>query len=387
MFSSLPTPRDVAPISADTEQEHDGIEVDSTAYAHTDLDIYGSRILIVDDEPVNLLLLERTLKRAGYSRLVSTLDSLQVASLCQYEPPDMVLLDLMMPKRDGFEILNDLAPLRNQYNLPVLVLTADSTSNTRCRALASGAKDFLTKPLNGTEVLLRVHNLLETTHLQRRLSQQNSQLEMRVRERTAELEKANEILERSQAELKSARIEVLERLAQAAEFRDDDTGRHTQRVGETAARIAEELGWKPARIELLRLAAPLHDVGKIGIPDSILLKTGKLTEEEFSIVKQHTTIGAQLLKEGRSALIHIAQSIALNHHERFDGKGYPRQLVGESIPLEGRIVAVADVFDALTHERPYKAAWSVEEARAEIEKGAGTQFDPHIVQAFLRLPF
>ena len=188
---------------------------------------------------------------------------------------------------------------------------------------------------------------------------------------------------RVQAEFEAAQTEVLDRLARAGEFRDDDTGQHTRRVGDMAAKLAARLGFDPKRVEIMRRAAPLHDIGKIGVPDSILLKPGKLTNEEFAVIKTHCEIGARLLGEGKSELVQMAQTIARSHHERFDGGGYPDKIGGEQIPIEGRIVAVVDVYDALTSERPYKAAWPIEKACAEIAANAGTQFDPAVVAAFL----
>jgi putative two-component system response regulator len=202
------------------------------------------------------------------------------------------------------------------------------------------------------------------------IQSQNQLLEAKVRERTRELE--------------AAQIEIIERLARAAEFRDDNTGQHTERVGQMAALLARELGLPDAQVSLIRRAAPLHDVGKIGIPDSILLKLGKLTAAEFELVKTHTTIGARILSGSRFPLLRLAEEIAFSHHEQWDGRGYAG-LVGDTIPLAGRIVTVADVFDALTQKRPYKAAWPVEEAVAEIARQRGRQFDPQVVDAFLRV--
>jgi len=190
---------------------------------------------------------------------------------------------------------------------------------------------------------------------------------------------------RVQAEFEAAQTEVLDRLARAGEFRDDDTGQHTRRVGQMAAKLAARCGFCPQRVEIMRRAAPLHDIGKIGVPDSILLKPGKLTGEEFEVIKTHCEIGARLLSDGKSDLVMMAQTIARTHHERFDGRGYPDKLGGETIPLEGRIVAVVDVYDALTSQRPYKAAWPIEKALAEIGSSAGTQFDPVVVKAFLAM--
>jgi putative two-component system response regulator len=342
--------------------------------------ISQARILIVDDEPVNVMLLERVLQQAGYESVVGINDSRQALGLCDAYQPDLLLLDLMMPFMDGHQILQELYEkgAENDY-LPVLVLTADISPETRRRALEGGAKDFLTKPFDHTEVLLRVKNLLETRYLYLQLRAQNQTLEEKVRDRTSELEQVNADLEKSQ-------MEILARLARAAEFRDDDTGQHTQRVGRIAELIGFQLGLDEEHIELIRLAAPLHDVGKIGISDLILLKPDRLSEEELQIMKTHAVIGAALLSDGHSPLMKTAEVIARTHHERWDGQGYPRRLKGEEIPIEGRILAVADVFDALTHERPYKPAWSVEEAVEEIKRQCGLQFDEAVVTAFLQLP-
>lgn len=324
-----------------------------------------ARLLVVDDEESNVSLLRRVLQRGGYTRVESCTDAREAVGAFQEFAPDLVLLDLRMPHKNGFEVMGEIGALIDAPTfLPIVVLTADDTREARRKALACGASDFLTKPFDATEVLQRVRNLLRTRFL-------NQNLEEKICERTRELE--------------DAQFEVLQRLAQAGEFRDDDTGRHTQRVGILAGALAGASGWEESQVHLMRQAAPLHDVGKIGISDLILLKPGKLTNEEFEMMKQHTTIGANILTNGHSALINMAERIALTHHERWDGNGYPRRLAGSAIPPEGRILTIVDVFDALTHERPYKKAWPICEALAEIEKQSGTQFDPNLVNAFLKL--
>lgn len=329
-------------------------------------------ILIVDDEAANLEFLRHVLAPEGYAELVELTDAEEALDRFDEISPDLVLLDLMMPGCDGFAFMDRLREhLTEGEYLPVLVATADTAAETRRRALSAGARDFLTKPLSPADVRLRVRNLLETRFLHEALRRTNGMLEQRVGERTRELVEA--------------RVEILDRLARAAEFRDDDTGQHTQRVGRVAARLAGLLGWESDRVELLRRAAPLHDVGKIGVPDTILLKDGPLTPEERQIMERHSMIGAEILGGSRVPLLRLAEEIALSHHERWDGLGYPKGLSEERIPPSGRIVAVADVFDSLTHERPYKHAWSVREALAEIEGNAGTQFDPDVVEALLRL--
>jgi putative two-component system response regulator len=322
------------------------------------------KVLVIDDEKANIRFLEIILQQAGYSNVYSVLDSRQSISLFRSIQPDIVLLDLSMPYMDGFTVMEQLHEEMVDNSVPILVLTADSTLVTRHRALKAGASDFLTKPLDEVEVLLRINNLLTTRF-------HNVLLEGKVRERTEELNRAQ--------------LETLQRLAIASEYRDDDTGVHINRVGIIAGSIAAVLGLPAEQIDLILRAAPLHDVGKIGIADSILLKPAKLTDEEFALMREHTVIGAKILSGSTSPWLQMAETIALTHHERWDGNGYPNKLSGEDIPLVGRIVAVADVFDALTHERPYKSAWSVAEARAEIEVQAGRQFDEQVIKAFLTL--
>jgi putative two-component system response regulator len=330
----------------------------------------NARILIVDDEPINVDLLRRLLERAGFSRLSSTNDSREAVDLYTRFRPDLILLDLHMPHRDGLEVMDELNQIAEASYLPILMLTGDDTPEAKREALSRGAKDFLNKPFHSDEVLLRIGTLLETRFLYLQIQSQNQILEAKVRDRTRELE--------------AAQIEIIERLARAAEFRDDNTGQHTERVGQMAALLARQIGLSDTQVSLIRRAAPLHDVGKIGIPDSVLLKLGKLTAAEFELVKTHTTIGARILSGSRFTILRLAEEIAFNHHERWDGKGY-NGISGSEIPLGGRIVAIADVFDALTQQRPYKPAWPVSDAIAEIDRQRGRQFDPALVDAFLRV--
>ena len=331
-----------------------------------------ARILVIDDHEPNVEALTRILHRVGFAAVNGTTDPLVGVRLVQEWDPDLILLDLHMPKLDGFGVLEAIRPhLDNGRYLPVLMLTADSSDDTKRRALAGGVKDFLTKPFDATEVLLRIENLLETRFLYAALRDQNLLLEARVTERTRELEQAQ--------------FEILQRLAAAAEFRDDDTGHHTQRVGRLAALLAQEVGLGVDHVDLIRRAAPLHDVGKIGIPDSILLKRGRLTGTERKVMETHTTIGAAMLAGGRSTLVQIAETIARSHHERWNGKGYPHGIAGEEIAIEARVVAVADFLDALTHDRPYRKAWSIEKTVATIVAERGQHFDPQLVDALLAL--
>lgn len=331
-----------------------------------------ARILMVDDQEYNLSLLERILRRAGFAQLRSTMNPMEIRSLLETFDPDIVLLDMHMPGLDGIEamaLIHEHAGTDGY--LPVLMLTADMTPEAKQRGLQAGVNDFLTKPYDRTEVVLRINNLLKTRFLHLQLQQQNNTLEDRVQARTSELQRAKE--------------EILQLLGRAAEYRDDMTGQHTQRVGLLSGMLAERLGLSPLEVEQIRMAAPLHDIGKIGVPDEILLKPDRFEPAEFDRMKTHTTIGADILLGSSFAVLKLAGIIALSHHEKWDGTGYPNGLRGEEIPLEARIVALADFYDALTHERPYKRAWTPEETREEVVRQRGAHFDPQVVDAFLDL--
>lgn len=326
-------------------------------------------ILIVDDQAANIRLLERLLTSAGYNRIHATTRSEEAASLVDHVSPDLILLDLHMPGLDGFGVLDALRPrLAAERYLPVLVVTADMGVDVRQRALGAGAKDFLNKPFDAVEALLRIRHLLTTRFLYLQLDTYNRGLEATVRERTRKLE--------------IARIDILDRLALAAEFRDDNTGEHTRRVGRAAGAIAATLGMAEADVLLIERAARLHDVGKIGIRDAILLKPGPLTPDEFNEMKRHTAIGAEILSGSMGPLLRTAEIIALSHHERWDGRGYPHGLHGDETPLAARITHIADVFDAMQHPRPQGLAVARDEAVAYIEQEAGRAFDPDVVRAF-----
>jgi putative two-component system response regulator len=251
------------------------------------------------------------------------------------------------------------------------VLTAELTDETRERALSNGAKDFVTKPFNRVEVLQRIYNMLEVRILHKRLKNQNQALEEKVRERTRQLEES--------------RLDIIERLGQAAEYKDNETGEHIIRMSHSAYLLAKAAGYSEDEAVLIREAAPMHDIGKIGIPDYILLKPDRLDEEEWRIMQTHVTIGAKLLDNSDHPLIQKARTIALTHHEKWDGSGYPGGLKGEAIPLEGRICAIADVFDALTSERPYKQAWSVQAALNMLQEQSGKHFDPTLIGLFISI--
>ena len=331
-------------------------------------DVKKATILVVDDQPVNVKLLEKVLAAEGYQHVISTTDSRDATSLYQKHRCDLVLLDLNMPHIDGFGVMEELRAVTDDYP-PVLVLTALKDRASRVRALEEGAKDFVSKPFDRVELLSRIRNMLEVRLLHKAVKNQNRILEERVLERTQELDET--------------RLEIIRRLGRAAEYRDNETGLHIIRMSQYSQLLGLAVGMSDAEANLLLNASPMHDIGKIGIPDQILLKQGKLTPGEWEIMKTHPTIGAEIMSGHHSELMQIAREIALYHHEKWDGSGYPHGLAGENIPLMGRIVAVADVFDALTTARPYKKAWKVEEAVDYIKQNRGAHFDPRLVDLFL----
>jgi putative two-component system response regulator len=332
------------------------------------------RILIVDDQAFNIAIISGLLREAGYQDIVTTRDPRSVPEVCAAERPDLVLLDFHMPAMTGLDVLGSISGLiHGAESLPVLIVTSDPTAQRRYDCLAAGARDFLTKPVDQIELLLRVRTHLLTRHLQRASERRADDLDDAVRARTVELEEA--------------RVESLTILAAVSEYHDDDTHQHTQRVGVTAARLAQGLGLTKSSVAEIRRAAPLHDLGKVAIPQQILLKPGPLTDEERAVMMRHVHFGAKMLDTARSPILRLAAEIAVSHHERWDGNGYLAGLSGEDIPLSGRITSVADVFDALTHERPYKKAWERERALEEIGSQAGRQFDPAVVEALLELDF
>ena len=326
------------------------------------------KILIVDDDQAVVGSLQRLFRRVGYAKPAGLTDSRMVVDFLKREQVDLIILDLHMPDVDGFQVLASLAPLvpPEEY-LPVLVLTGDDTPEVRQRALAAGAMDFPTKPFDPCEAEARVRNLLATRSLTQRLSGNRELLEERIWERTAELA--------------DTKTEILHRLARASEYRDDVTGRHAERVGLMASLIGAELGLDTKACDLIRRTAPLHDVGKIGVPDAVLRKPGRLTEEEHRVMRTHTTVGAQILGGSPHEILSVAATIARSHHERWEGGGHPDGTGGLDIPLNARIVAVADVFDVLTHDRPYKDAYPLDKAFQIVVHDRGTHFDPDVVDA------
>lgn len=327
----------------------------------------AAHIVVIDDEPGNLRLLSTMLERAGFQTVTALTDARELAPLIVESPVDLVITDLHMPLCDGFGVLDILTPLINLERLPVLVVTADGSPDARQRALTRGAKDFVTKPFDTIEVMLRVRNLLESRMLFQDLRKQNRTLLEAASGRTRELE--------------STRIEIIERLALAAEYRDDETSQHNRRVGDLSARLADAIGWTREDAGLLRRAAGLHDVGKIGIPDALLRKPGALTDSEVRVMRTHAAIGARILGGSHIPLLQLAETVAISHHERWDGTGYPRGLKGGAIPLAGRIVAVVDAFDAITSHRPYRAARPVHVAMQVLREQYDRHYEGRLIDA------
>ncbi|MDH4224948.1 MAG: response regulator [Deltaproteobacteria bacterium] len=330
--------------------------------------ILQCRILVVDDQEANARLMERLLTREGYRNITLLTDSRKVREAQAREPFDLILLDIRMPHLDGFGVMGELKAMGGDDYLPVLVMTAQTDTETKLKALAQGAKDFLYKPFDKAEALSRIHNLLEVRVMHTQIRDQNRILEEQVLQRTAQL--------------RQSQLEVVRRLGRAAEYRDNETGMHVVRMSKASAALGRAMGMDEGQCELILNTAPMHDVGKIGIPDHILLKGGKLTPHEWEVMQTHTVIGADLLGREPSQLLETASLIALTHHEKWDGSGYPQGLKGEAIPLFSRIIAVCDVYDALTSTRPYKNPWSAAEALAEIISRSGTHFDPRVVAHF-----
>jgi putative two-component system response regulator len=353
--------------------------------------LLGAKILIVDDEPINIKVVRKHLQAAGYRNFVTTTDPTTAMDILRAQQPNVVLLDVMMPEVNGLQILEWIRDDERFQHVPVLILTASTDSETKLSALELGATDFLAKPVDPLELLPRLRNVLIVKAHQDYLAGYSVKLEREVQKRTAEVE--------------MSRLRVIQCLARAGEYRDDTTGRHVIRVGRCAAILAAQLGYSQEKSAMVELAAQLHDIGKIGIPDAILLKPGKLSPEEYAVMKKHCEYGKAIidpttdseaelarkyvdlgLMPGQSfdsPLLTMAATIAMTHHERFNGCGYPAGIGGVAIPLEGRITAIVDVFDALHSPRPYKAAYPLEKCIEILQSGRGAEFDPTIHDALL----
>ncbi len=328
----------------------------------------NAKIFIADDQQINITLLSRILKLNGYNNVLATTDSRKVVDIFMQQDIDLLILDLEMPHTHGMDIIESLNQIEENNFLPILVITAATDEKTCYQALGKGAKDFITKPFRSEEVLLRIKNILEVSLLYKYLRDQNESLEKKVIDRTKELQ--------------DTRLEVIRRLGLAAEYRDNETGMHIIRMSKYSELLAMAAGLNDYDVDMILNASPMHDVGKIGISDNILLKPGSLTDTEWATMKSHTTIGAEILGKSEQPLLVSARIIALNHHERWDGNGYPHGIAGEQIPIFARIVSIADVFDALTSVRTYKKAWTEKDAYEEIVNQAGKQFDPVLIKHF-----
>jgi putative two-component system response regulator len=326
------------------------------------------RLLIVDDSRSSLALIGSVVKDLMVGELELCLSPLDALSKCDQRQFDLVIVDHIMPEMDGIAFTAALRSRPAYRIVPVIMVTSDLDKSVRIESIKAGATDFLHKPFDATELQARVSNLLA-------LRQAQVELADRAQWLTREVERAT-------AHLLAREEEIIYRLARAIEYRDGDTGEHVSRVAQISQLIAEGIGLPPDRCRMIYLAAPLHDIGKIGIADAILSKPGKLTDDEMAIMREHVTIGARILERGGSDLIRTAELIAQSHHEKWDGSGYPDRLSETDIPIEARIVAIADVFDALCSERPYKPAWPIEKAYAEIMRCSGTHFDPGCIAAF-----
>ena len=326
------------------------------------------RILLVDDNKTNLSLLTRLVEKLPDCVAIPYLHPEDVLADAPALEFDIAVIDFQMPVYSGIELLTELVRFENYRDKPVVFVTADTDTATRMAALNAGAIDFLTKPVNPLEFQARIKNLVALVDARNKLADKAEWLRIEV--------------EKAVVELRAREEEIIDRLTIAASYKDFETARHTRRVGLYSEAIARAYGMEARACSDIRLASPMHDIGKVAIPDAVLLKNGKLTEQEFAAMQRHTVVGCDILRESKSSLLQLAAEIAGSHHERWDGQGYPFRLSGETIPVSGRIVAIADNFDALTSARPYKEAWSVDRAVAHIRERSGSHFDPRCVAAF-----
>jgi putative two-component system response regulator len=353
--------------------------------------IKSSKIMIIDDEPLLIRVVRRFLQAEGYHQFLTVTDSREALVQINSQTPDVVLLDIMMPHVTGLDIMRARQTMTTAQFTPFIVLSASSDSRTKRSALELGASDFLNKPVDPSDLILRVQNALLIKAHQNHLSNYARELSLQVQLRTAELERSRE--------------QIIHCLAKAAEFRDNDTGKHVVRVGKFSSVIAGQLGFDAPFCRRIELAAQLHDVGKIGVPDSILLNPGKLDQVSFQVMQKHCDLGCSIIEplarhelevlkrrtpdgrlsreEQQSSLLIMAANIAKTHHENWDGTGYPNGLSEHRIPIEGRITAVADVYDALSSDRPYKRSFGREKSIEIIKSEIGKRLDPSVVAAFL----
>ncbi len=337
----------------------------------SDIPVLDSVVLLVDDDPLSLRLLSEILRMEGFCNVLSTTDPREVDDLCSAHDVDLIVLDIYMPYLNGFQVMARLQENDETAEIPIIVISALSDTETCNRVWENGAWDFLLKPFNHREVLSRIRNALQARLLYKQVRSNNERLERQIEERSREIY--------------HTRLKIIHRLSRAAEYRDNETGMHILRMSRYSMLLARGIGMSEKDCEVILHASPLHDIGKIGIPDSILLKQGRLSAGEWEIMKGHTLIGVKILDGDDCEFLEAARTIALGHHEKWDGSGYPHGRKGEAIPLMARIVAVADVFDALTSQRPYKEAWSMAHAFDYIRSEKGGHFDPLLAECFLDL--
>jgi putative two-component system response regulator len=336
-----------------------------------------SLILVVDDEDRNRRLMDALLVPLGYEVILAS-DGEEALRKVQETPPDVILLDIMMPGISGFDVARKLKENEETKIIPIVMVTALQDVENRIKAIEAGADDFLSKPVDKTELQARVHSLVQVKAYNDHIRNYQKELEAEVAKRTEELRKAFETI-------KTASLDTIYRLSRASEYKDEDTGAHIKRMSNYSAAVARQMGLSNETMETILYAAPMHDVGKIGIPDRILLKPGQLDPDEWKIMKQHAFIGGKILSGSDSGFLKLAEVIALTHHEKWDGSGYPIGLRGIAIPLAGRIAAIADVFDALLSRRPYKEPFPLEKSFAIIREGRDSHFDPDVVDAFFAI--
>jgi putative two-component system response regulator len=343
-----------------------------------------SRILVVEDDVMNSRLLATILTRLEYT-VETAFDGVTGLEKAQSSPPDLILLDINLPRMDGYEVARRLKQEDRTKIIPIVVISSFAEVENRVKALEAGADDFLSKPIDQVELRARVQSLLKVKLFNDHMANYQKTLEDEVEKRTRQLSETFEELKNAAEKIKKASLDTVFRLAQAVESRDGVTGIHIKRIGYYSTAIAKAMGLPPQDVELGLYAAPMHDIGKIGVPDRILLKPGPLDADEWKVMKLHTTIGGKILSNSDSHVIKMAEQIALTHHEKWDGSGYPDGLKGSQIPLWGRISAIVDVFDALTNDRPYKKAFPIDESLEILKKSTGTHFDPEVSEAFFSI--
>lgn len=343
-----------------------------------------AKILVVDDDENIRIVLQDILSSEGY-KIFQAGSGAEAVELARKAAPDVILLDIQMPDMDGLEVTRRIKKDPSSARIPVVIVTGLDDVQARVEALRSGADEFLVKPPHVAELNARVRSLVKVKAYHDHLLNYQKELEDQVAERTRQLKEALEELKKIHNRLRTSSLDTIYCLSRAADYKDEDTAMHLQRISNYSAAIGREIGMNENEIEMILYASPMHDIGKIGVPDKILLKPGKLMQAEWKIMKQHTVFGGQILTVDSNGFIKVARTIALTHHEKWDGTGYPKGRKGTEIPLVGRITAVADVFDALSSNRPYKKAFPLEKSFQIISEGSGGHFDPEVVDSFINV--